>query len=115
MDRDTAIRLLKTLNRFLQSEVGSVKQLEGFDPPLFRLRVGAWRFIYRRQGDDTIEVLRVRNRKDAYRESVEWKRGKRWCNSLTEREINRDLVCFVSRAGSPCRLGYPSRPRLLGS
>lgn len=67
IDRDTALRLLKSLNLFLKTEAGNVKQLEGFDPPLFRLRVGDWRFIYRRQGRDTIEIARVRNRREAYR------------------------------------------------
>ena len=67
INRDTALRLLKSLSRFLKTEVGNVKQLEGFDPPLFRLRVGAWRFIYRKQGDDAIEIVRVRNRREAYR------------------------------------------------
>ena len=67
IDRDTALRLLKALDRFLKTEAGNVKQLEGFEPPLFRLRIGAWRFIYRRAGDDAIEVVRVRNRKEAYR------------------------------------------------
>ena len=67
IDRDRALRLLKALDRFLKTEAGNVKQLEGFDPPLFRFRVGAWRFIYRKQGNDAIEVVRVRNRKDAYR------------------------------------------------
>jgi mRNA-degrading endonuclease RelE of RelBE toxin-antitoxin system len=67
IDRDTALRLLKALDRFLKTDAGNVKQLEGFDPPLFRLRVGAWRFIYRKQADDVIEVIRVRNRKEAYR------------------------------------------------
>ena len=45
IDRDTALRLLKSLDRFLKTESGNVKQLEGFDPRLFRLRVGDWRFI----------------------------------------------------------------------
>jgi mRNA-degrading endonuclease RelE of RelBE toxin-antitoxin system len=49
------------------AHVGNVKQLEGFEPTLFRLRVGAWRIIYRKQGDDAIEVVRVRNRREAYR------------------------------------------------
>ena len=61
------MRLLKALDRFEKIEAGNVKQLEGFEPPLFRLRVGAWRFIYRKAGDNAIEVVRVRNRKDAYR------------------------------------------------
>ena len=67
IDRDTALRLLKALDRFLKTEAGSVKPLEGFEPPLFRLRVGAWRIIYRHADDDAIEVVRVRNRKEAYR------------------------------------------------
>ena len=67
IDRETALRLLKALDRFLKTGVGNVKQLEGFDPPLFRLRVGVWRFIYRPAGDDGIEVVRVRHRKEAYR------------------------------------------------
>jgi mRNA-degrading endonuclease RelE of RelBE toxin-antitoxin system len=67
IDRETALRLLKALDRFLKTDAGNVMQLEGFDPPLFRLRIGAWRFIYRRVGVDGIEVVRVRNRKDAYR------------------------------------------------
>jgi len=67
INRDSALRLLKALDRFLKTEAGNVKQLEGFDPPLFRFRVGAWRFIYRKQGNDAIEIVRVRNRKDAYR------------------------------------------------
>ncbi len=67
IDRDTALRLLKGLDRFLKTGSGNVKQLEGFDPPLFRLRDGAWRIIYRKRGEDAIEVVRVRNRRDAYR------------------------------------------------
>jgi len=61
------LRLLKALDRFLKTDAGNVKQLEGFEPPLFRLRIGAWRVIYRKQGDHAIEVVRVRNRSEAYR------------------------------------------------
>lgn len=67
IDRETALRLLKALDRFLKSETGDVKQLEGFHPPLYRFRVGPWRLIYRLHGKDAIEVVRIRNRKDAYR------------------------------------------------
>jgi hypothetical protein len=44
IDRETALRLLKTLARFLAGDTGNVKQLKGFDPPQYRLRVGDWRF-----------------------------------------------------------------------
>jgi hypothetical protein len=61
------LRLLKTLDRFLETNAGNVKLLQGFDPPRYRLRIGDWRFIFRKHNDDAIEVLRVRNRKDAHR------------------------------------------------
>jgi mRNA-degrading endonuclease RelE of RelBE toxin-antitoxin system len=67
IDRTPALRLLKALDRFAKTDSGDVKQLEGFDPPLFRLRSGDWRIIFRYLGDDAIEVVRVRNRRDAYR------------------------------------------------
>ena len=67
IDRETALRLLRALARFLSTGAGDVKQLEGFDPPRYRPRVGDWRLIFRRPGDDAIEVLRVRNRREAYR------------------------------------------------
>jgi mRNA-degrading endonuclease RelE of RelBE toxin-antitoxin system len=67
IDRETALRLLKALARFLATDAGSVKQLAGFDPPRYRLRVGDWRYIFRKSGDDAIEILRVRNRREAYR------------------------------------------------
>ena len=51
----------------MRTYVGNVKQLEGSQPPLFRLRVGGWRLIYRKIGDGDIEVVRVRNRREAYR------------------------------------------------
>jgi mRNA-degrading endonuclease RelE of RelBE toxin-antitoxin system len=67
IDRDTALRLLRALGRFLKSAAGNVKQLEGFDPPLFRPRIGAWRIIYRHPSEDAIEVVPVRNGREAYR------------------------------------------------
>jgi mRNA interferase RelE/StbE len=67
IDRDTALRLLVALTRFLETDAGNVKQLEGFDPPRYRLRVGDWRIIFRKRGNDSIDILRVRNRREAYR------------------------------------------------
>jgi mRNA-degrading endonuclease RelE of RelBE toxin-antitoxin system len=65
-DRVTALRLLKALTRFLETDAGDVRQLEGFEPPMYRLRIGDWRILFRRR-DDSIEVVRVRNRSEAYR------------------------------------------------
>ena len=66
IDRVTALRLLKALTRFLETDAGDVRQLEGFEPPTYRLRIGDWRILFRRR-DDSIEVVRVRNRSEAYR------------------------------------------------
>jgi len=67
IDRETALRLLKALARFLATDAGNVKQLEGFEPPRYRLRIGDWRFVFRKPGDGAIEIIRVRNRREAYR------------------------------------------------
>lgn len=67
IDRETALRLLEALARFLETETGNVKQLHGFDPPQYRLRIGDWRVIFRKNGADAIDVVRVRNRREAYR------------------------------------------------
>jgi mRNA-degrading endonuclease RelE of RelBE toxin-antitoxin system len=67
IDGEIALRLLKSLDRFLSTNSGDVKQLEGYKPALFRLRVGDWRIFYRNQGGEAIEVVRIRNRREAYR------------------------------------------------
>lgn len=66
IDRTTALRLLKALTRFLETDSGDVKQLEGYEPPMYRLRIGDWRLLFRRRGD-AVQVVRVRNRSEAYR------------------------------------------------
>ena len=62
----TALQILKTVARFLHSEEGNVKRLQDVEPPLYRLRAQQHRVIFRDLGD-SIEVTRVRNRKEAYR------------------------------------------------
>ena len=66
IDRLTALRLLKALTRFLETDSGDVRQLEGLGPPMYRPRIGDWRVLFRRR-DDSVEVVRVRNRSEAYR------------------------------------------------
>ena len=67
IDRETALRLLKSLDRFQQTESGDVKQLEGFNPPQYRIRFGDWRLVFRKLRKDEIEILRVSHRRNAYR------------------------------------------------
>jgi mRNA interferase RelE/StbE len=66
IDQPVALQILKTLARFLASEEGNVKRLQGVNPPLYRLRAQDHRIFFRDLGD-SIEVTRIRDRKDAYR------------------------------------------------
>jgi mRNA-degrading endonuclease RelE of RelBE toxin-antitoxin system len=66
IDRDTAIDLLHGLARFVATEEGDVKRLQGIEPPEFRLRLGDYRVRFQDLGE-SIEILRVRHRKDPYR------------------------------------------------
>ena len=62
-----AIQILRTLARFLESEEGNVRRLQGVEPPLYRLRTQDHRVFFRDLGGDQIQVTRVRNRREAYR------------------------------------------------
>ena len=66
LDKGIARRIQRTVERFAQTESGNVKKLQGIDPPEYRLRIGDWRVRFALDGD-TVRVLRVLNRKDAYR------------------------------------------------
>ena len=66
IEQPIALQILKTLARFLASEEGNVKRLQDVEPPLYRLRTQGHRVFFRDLGD-SIEVTRVRARKDAYR------------------------------------------------
>jgi mRNA-degrading endonuclease RelE of RelBE toxin-antitoxin system len=67
IDRKTAVDLLHGLPRFVITEEGDVKRLQDIDPPEFRLRLGDYRVRFYDHGD-SIEILRVKHRKDAYRD-----------------------------------------------
>lgn len=64
--QSVAIQILRTLARFLETEEGNVKRLQGVDPPLYRLRTQDHRVMFRDHGD-YVEIVRVRNRKESYR------------------------------------------------
>jgi len=56
------------MERYAATEHGSVKQLTGSRPPLFSLRVGAYRVLFERDLDaHMLSVRRVRHRREAYR------------------------------------------------
>ena len=66
LDKGIARRVKQSVERFAETGAGNVKRLQGIDPPEFRLRVGDYRVRFQ-QDDDTLRILRVRNRREAYR------------------------------------------------
>ena len=60
------MRILHGLARFIETEEGDVKRLQDIEPPEFRLRVGAYHIRFYDHGD-TIEILAVKHRSEAYR------------------------------------------------
>jgi mRNA-degrading endonuclease RelE of RelBE toxin-antitoxin system len=66
IDRETAMQILHCVDRYLASRAGDVKKLK---PPRtgFRLRCGDYRVFFDQKDENTIGILGVRNRRDAYR------------------------------------------------
>ncbi len=66
LDKSTSLRITQAISRLAGGAPVDVKKLQGIDPPVFRLRVGDYRVRFR-QDEETIRIIRVLNRKDAYR------------------------------------------------
>lgn len=66
LERGIARRVKQSDERFVSTGAGDVKRLQGYDPPEYRLRVGDYRVRFRHQAL-TITIVRVLNRRDAYR------------------------------------------------
>jgi mRNA-degrading endonuclease RelE of RelBE toxin-antitoxin system len=66
LDKAVARRIKRAVERFAETGAGNVKKLHGIDPPEYRLRVSNWRARFDLEGE-TVRVLRVRNRSEAYR------------------------------------------------
>jgi mRNA-degrading endonuclease RelE of RelBE toxin-antitoxin system len=66
ISRETAMRILRCIDRFVATRVGDVKKLK---PPRtgFRLRCGDYRIFFDHRNEDTIEITGVRSRREAYR------------------------------------------------
>ena len=66
IDRQTALDILRCLDRYLGNRVGDVKKLKH---PIsgFRLRCGDFRLFFDQKDEQTIAVTAVRNRREAYR------------------------------------------------
>jgi mRNA interferase RelE/StbE len=66
IDRPTALSLLEDLADYVVNGHGDVERLQGVDPPDLRLRLGDYRIrFYDRE--ETILILRVLHRREAYR------------------------------------------------
>jgi mRNA-degrading endonuclease RelE of RelBE toxin-antitoxin system len=66
LDKGIARRVKQAVERFADTGAGNVKRLQGIDPPEYRLRVGDYRVRFHPESE-VIRVLRVRNRREAYR------------------------------------------------
>jgi mRNA interferase RelE/StbE len=65
LDRETAMRILAALHRFVESGAGDVKSLKGKEE--LRLRIGDYRLFFICPDADTVEIRGVIHRKEAYR------------------------------------------------
>ena len=66
LDKGIARRVKRAVERFAATGAGNVKKLQGIEPPEYRLRVGDYRVRFQ-LADEIIRVLRVHNRREAYR------------------------------------------------
>ncbi len=66
LDKGIARRVKRAVERFAGAGRGNVKRLQAIDPPQYRLRVGDYRVRFHLD-DETVRILRVRNRREAYR------------------------------------------------
>ena len=65
-DPASARRIRDGVERFAETERGDIKKLKG-RADLWRLRVGDWRVIFATDAANTMTVLTVELRRDAYR------------------------------------------------
>lgn len=65
LDRTVRDRVRMGIERLADGE-GDVRHLSGFSPPLFRLRIGDWRVLFRHESG-SIVILRILPREKAYR------------------------------------------------
>jgi mRNA interferase RelE/StbE len=67
IERDQALLILKALTRFAAEGTGDIKKLVDDASERYRFRVGDWRVFFRFEENETLHVVHVENRRDAYR------------------------------------------------
>ena len=60
-------RVIAAILQFAATRKGNIRQLEAINPPLFRLRVGDVRVLFRTPDSDTLIIERVLPRDKAYK------------------------------------------------
>jgi len=65
IDQKTALRILQAISRLALVQEGDVKKLHGIHPPAYRLRVGEYRILFRKQGRGIV-VFAVSTRQGSY-------------------------------------------------
>jgi mRNA-degrading endonuclease RelE of RelBE toxin-antitoxin system len=66
IDQPNALRILRSLARYLETGEGDVKRLQNIEPPEFRLRVGDYRIRFHEYGQ-VMRITAVKHRSEAYR------------------------------------------------
>lgn len=66
IDQTTALRILHVVARYLSTGEGDIRRLQDVEPPELRLRAGNYRVRFH-DLDDSIVVLAVKHRREAYR------------------------------------------------
>ena len=71
LDKKSVTRIREAISGLAQNPpVGDIKPMQGYADGRKRLRVGAWRIIYKRTNENTVEiifVIDIGNRGDIYK------------------------------------------------
>ncbi|MBR4720270.1 MAG: type II toxin-antitoxin system RelE/ParE family toxin [Clostridia bacterium] len=71
LDKKSVIRIKEAIRGLtLSPPVGDIKPMNGYDDGRKRLRIGAWRVIYRNESESIVEiifVIDIGNRGDIYK------------------------------------------------
>ena len=65
IDQKTALRILEAISRLALTQEGDVKKLQGVHPPVYRLRVGEYRILFRKKGRGIL-LFAVNTRQGSY-------------------------------------------------
>ena len=71
LDKKSVARIREAISGLAQTPpIGDIKTMQGYTDGRKRLRVGAWRIIYKRTNENTVEiifVIDIGNRGDIYK------------------------------------------------